>query len=223
MGESMPGPAPAVRVTVHVAASLDGRIAAGRVTTSLSTAEGRRSAHSARAAAGAILVGSDTVRIDDPRLTVREAPSAAPPLRVVLASRLDVPLDARLFREEGPILVLGVRGRASDGAAVALRERGAEVALVAGDTSGMVALPAALELLSARGVSRLLVEGGSRVLTSFFRAKLVDDVEVELAPTLLGAPGVPLVGLLEDPPELDGVEVTRLGTNILVRGRVKKT
>ncbi|MBX3228392.1 MAG: RibD family protein [Labilithrix sp.] len=212
-----------VTVTVHVAASLDGRIAIDRAPTSLSTPEGRRSAHSARAEHDAVLVGSDTVRIDDPRLTLRtadDAPAPTQPLRVVLASALEVPARARLFDERGPVLVFGAEGRASSGAEQALRARGAEVALVPADESGMVALAPVLDRLAARGVRRLLVEGGSRVLTSFFRARLVDVLEVELAMSLLGAPGVPLVGALERPPRLTDVEVVRLGANVLVRGRV---
>lgn len=189
----------------------------------LSTAEGRRSAHSARAAADAILVGSDTIRIDDPRLTVREVPAPPrPPIRIVLAGALELPLQARLFQEDGPILVLGVEGRASEAKAAALRERGATVVLLPDDTGGRVSLPAALALVAERGVARLLVEGGSRVLTSFFQARLVEEVELELAPTFLGAPGVPLVGVLDHAPALEDMTVEPLGANVLLRGRVRR-
>ncbi|MFO0735118.1 MAG: dihydrofolate reductase family protein [Labilithrix sp.] len=202
-----------VFVTVHAAVSLDGRIARERESTSLSTPEGRRSAHRARAKADAVLVGSDTVRIDDPRLTVREIPGRNP-MRVVLASRLGVSPRARLFDKPGRTLVIGVSG---DGKA--LTDAGAEVALVPPGPDGMVGLRGALEVLHARGVERLLVEGGSRVMTAFFRARLVHRVELEIAMTMLGA-GTPLLGEIGEAPRLSNVDVERLGTSVLVTGDV---
>jgi len=196
-----------VLVTVHVAVSLDGRIALNGATTALSTPEGRRSAHSARAVADAVLVGSGTVRIDDPRLTVREV-EGRNPLRVVLASSLDLPPTARVFDKCGSVLVIGVRGEASERAIV-----------VPSGADGMVGLAGALEVLRNRGVERLLVEGGSRVLTSFFRAGLVDRVEIEYAMTFLGG-GTPLVEALPLPVRLTDVTTERLGTSVLVRGAV---
>lgn len=226
-----------MRVTVHAALSLDGRIARDRARTSLSTLEGRRSAHRARAEADAVLVGSDTVRIDDPQLTVRHAdelpgipkgigravpddpgPAAEAtrqPLRVVLSSRLDVSPRARLFREPGRTLVLGVEGNPA-----ALEASGAQVVMVAPGPDRRVALGAALDVLRDRGVERLLVEGGSRILTAFFREELVDRVELELAMTILGHGTPLLMGVGDRPLRLEAVTVERLGTSVLVSGDV---
>src|SRR5687767_2923463 len=95
-------------VTVHVAQSLDGRLAIEGMATPLSSPEGRRAAHVARAEHDAVLVGIDTVRIDDPRLTVRDV-EGSDPLRVVLASRLDVPLGAKVLDPKGRALVIGAK------------------------------------------------------------------------------------------------------------------
>src|SRR5262245_59408147 len=83
-------------VTLHVAQSLDGRLGMPERTTLLSNDEGRRVAHVARADNDAVLVGATTVRIDDPRLTVREA-QGRDPIRVVLSSTLAVPHHARIL------------------------------------------------------------------------------------------------------------------------------
>jgi riboflavin-specific deaminase-like protein len=198
---------------VHVATSLDGRIALDGRTTALSTPEGRRSAHSARAAADAVLVGSGTVRIDDPRLTVREV-EGRNPLRIVLASSLALPSNARVFDKCGSVLVIGVEGHEGS-------LENAEVVLVRSGPDGMVGLREALEVLRKRGVERLLVEGGARVLTSFFKAGLVDRVEIEFAMTVLGG-GTPLVETLPVPVRLTDVTTERLGTSVLVRGTVSK-
>jgi riboflavin-specific deaminase-like protein len=211
-------------VTVHIAQSLDGRLSLDGRTTALSTPEGRRSAHAARASNDAVIVGIGTVRIDDPRLTVRDAPGVSP-LRVVLASGLDVSPSARVLVREGRVLVLGAEGRASDAAKARLIDAGADVAVVAATPDGLVSLHGAMDALAARGVERVLVEGGARVLTSFFLARLVHRIEIEIAMCFLGAPGTVALGplgvsALEHAPELTNVSVDRLGSSLLVRGDV---
>jgi diaminohydroxyphosphoribosylaminopyrimidine deaminase/5-amino-6-(5-phosphoribosylamino)uracil reductase len=171
-------------VTLKAAATLDGFIAgfiAGSIAGSIAGAPSgrpapvwitgaaaRRVAHELRAAHDAILVGAGTVRADNPRLTVRlpgrrRAPS---PLRVVLAGRRRLPRRARIL----------------DGAASTLTIQ---------DPSGRVSLPRALEVLAARGIQSLLVEGGSAIHGAFIAAGLVDRVALFLAPRLLGG-GVPV-------------------------------
>lgn len=211
-------------VTVHLAQSLDGRVALDGMATPLSTATGRERAHAERAAHDAVLVGASTVRIDDPRLTVRNAPGDHP-LRVVLASTLALPRGAHALSGGGKTLVIGAAGRALGEERALLEAAGVDVAVVAPDPDGRVAVESALELLAARGIERLLVEGGSKVVTSFLRARRVDRLSIEIAMRLLGAPGTATlgslgVGALEHAPSLTNVTVERLGDNVLVRGDV---
>jgi 5-amino-6-(5-phosphoribosylamino)uracil reductase/diaminohydroxyphosphoribosylaminopyrimidine deaminase/5-amino-6-(5-phosphoribosylamino)uracil reductase len=211
-------------VTIHLAQSLDGRVALEGARTTLSTLEGRTCAHAARAAHDAVLVGACTVRIDDPRLTVRDAPGADP-LRVVLASTLALPRNAHVLANDGRALVIGAEGRVLDEERSALDSAGVAVAIAPRDPDGRVAVDGALAVLAARGVERLLVEGGSKVVTSFLRAKRVDRMSIEIAMTLLGAPGTPMLGALAvgalcDAPTLTNVSVERLGENVIVRGDV---
>ena len=211
-------------VTVHLAQSLDGRVALDGATTLLSTREGRTSAHAARAGHDAVLVGASTIRIDDPLLTVREAPGAQP-LRVVLASTLSLPRGAKVLERDGRALVIGAEGRTLDEERRTLEAAGAAVAVAPHDEDGRVSVEGALAILAERGVERLLVEGGSRVVTSFLRAKRVDRLCIEIAMRLLGAPGTPMVGALDvavlvQAPHLANVVVERLGENVLVRGDV---
>ena len=211
-------------VTVHLAQSLDGRIALDGATTLLSTSEGRACAHAARAGHDAVLVGASTVRIDDPLLTVREAPGEHP-LRVVLASTLSLPRGARVLDRDGRALVIGAEDRFLEEERRALEAAGAAVAVAPRDADGRVAIDGALGILAERGVERLLVEGGSKVVTSFLRAKRVDRLCIEIALRVLGAPGTPTIGALEvtglaQAPRLVNVAVERLGENVLVRGDV---
>jgi 5-amino-6-(5-phosphoribosylamino)uracil reductase/diaminohydroxyphosphoribosylaminopyrimidine deaminase/5-amino-6-(5-phosphoribosylamino)uracil reductase len=211
-------------VALHFAQSLDGRIALSGKKTPLSSAAGVELAHRARAAHDAVLVGSGTVRIDDPRLTVR-AFVGRQPKRVVLASALDVPTSARVFLPGPGTLVVGVEGKASEAARARLTAAGVGVRLVPPGQDGLVSLSAALSALRAWGVERLLVEGGARILTAFLRERLANEATIEIAPRLLGAQALPALGLLD----VDAVErsfalvertVEEAGTSIVVRGQI---
>ena len=216
-------------VTLHFAQSLDGRIGLGPGSERaiLSSEEGAVAAHRARAEHDAVLVGIETVLHDDPRLTVRSVEPARP-LRIVLDSELRLPTAARLLVPDagsGPVLVFGCAERASTQRRRDLEAAGAEVRLTSADGQGRVALAEALDLLAARGVRRLLVEGGAKVLTSFLQAGLAQRAEIEIAPLWLGAPatlglGELGVGQLTQAPRLERVEVARLGQNVLVRGDI---
>jgi 5-amino-6-(5-phosphoribosylamino)uracil reductase/diaminohydroxyphosphoribosylaminopyrimidine deaminase/5-amino-6-(5-phosphoribosylamino)uracil reductase len=211
-------------VTLHLAQSLDGRIGLDGATTPLSTSEGRMCAHTARAAHDAVLVGASTVRIDDPRLTVREV-TGEHPLRVVLASALALPRGAKVLARDGRALVIGAEGRVLEEERRALESAGVAVAIAPAEADGRVSVDGALAILAQRGVRTLLVEGGSKVVTSFLGAKRVDRLCVEIAMRLLGAPGTPMVGAIEvgafaEAPSLANVSVERLGENVLVRGDV---
>jgi len=216
-------------VTLHFAQSLDGRIGLGpgAERAILSSEEGVVSAHRARSEHDAVLVGIETVLHDDPKLTARGT-ERAQPLRVVLDSELRLPKAARLLAAAegaGKVLIFGCAERASAARRRQLEAVGAEVWLTSADRHGRVALPEALEALAARGVRRLLVEGGAKVLTSFLQAGLADRAQIEIAPLWLGAPATPGlgelgVGHLAQALRLEGVEVSRLGQNVLVRGNI---
>jgi riboflavin-specific deaminase-like protein len=212
------------RVNLHFAQSLDGRIGLAGARTALSSPSGFDLAHRARAAHDAVLVGRATVRVDDPRL-VAATGEGPQPRRVVLASTLDVPADARVFRGGPGTLVIGVRGRASPEAAARLAQTGAEVKLVGAGDDGLVSLPEALTVLASWGVRRLLVEGGGRILSSFLRHRLADEATIEIVPRFLGAHGVPAVGAigvlgLDHAVVLADAIVERAETSIVVRGRL---
>jgi riboflavin-specific deaminase-like protein len=210
-------------VTILAAQTLDGKIALARKRTLLSSREGLETAHRARSEHDAVLIGSSTVRIDNPELTVRYC-AGRNPRRVVLATRLDIPLSAKVFAPGPGVMVIGVESAAA-AQVHRLEDMGALVRLVAPNPSGLVSLVEALKVLHDWGVRRLLVEGGAQVLTAFVRERLVDDVVLEIVPVLLGAQGVPSIAnigvqALGDAPKLSHVRVTRVGTSILVQGRL---
>ncbi|MET3921459.1 diaminohydroxyphosphoribosylaminopyrimidine deaminase/5-amino-6-(5-phosphoribosylamino)uracil reductase [Arthrobacter sp. UYEF20] len=148
-------------VTLHIAQTLDSRIAASDGTSQwISSPESLADNHALRGRIDAILVGTQTVLVDNPRLTARNAdgePAGKQPLRAVMGYR-GIPDGAAINGDDGKVLHLPTRDPG-----------------------------AALDELFAAGVRHLMVEGGSRILSAFLAAGLVDELIVYLAPTLLGS------------------------------------
>jgi GTP cyclohydrolase II len=185
--------APAGRpyVVLKYAQSVDGRIATlGGDARWISSEAERRISHGLRAACDAVLVGVGTAIVDDPQLTVRMVPGSSP-LRVLLDSTLRLPSTARVFDDGARTVALTTSSSSEERRAV-LRARAVGVHVVEAGPRG-VDLASALQTLRALGVRSLLVEGGARVITSFFAEKLVDRLVVGIAPTIMGT-GVEAVG-----------------------------
>jgi GTP cyclohydrolase II len=207
-------------VVLKYAQTLDGRIATGGGDSKwISGAQERRVSHAMRAVSDAVMVGAGTVLTDNPLLTVRMVPGASP-IRVVVDSALRSPLDAQVFGADAATVVL-TSERSSPDRRAALRQRGVKVEVVREAPAG-IDLADGLARLLALGVGCVLVEGGSRVITSMLRERLVDRVVVAVAPLLLGK-GTEAVGDLGTSLVADGLRllnqtVHRLGPDLLVTG-----
>jgi diaminohydroxyphosphoribosylaminopyrimidine deaminase/5-amino-6-(5-phosphoribosylamino)uracil reductase len=144
-----------------------------------------------RVEADAVAVGIGTVLVDDPRLTVRLAGlEKRSPLRVILDATARLPLGSKLVATAREVPVVDIVGPEAPGyRREALADAGVRIIEV-GDGSGGVNLEAALKQLAEIGITRLLVEGGSRVASSLFAADLVDEVILFRAPVVVGPDGV---------------------------------
>lgn len=182
-------------VTLKLGASLDGRIATAAGESRWITGPAARArVHAMRAAHDAIMVGIGTALADDPDLTCRiPGFRGRPRLRVVLDRHLRLPHESRLVRDAAaaPTLVLAARGADRDRAA-ALRDAGVEVDEVEAGPEGLD-LRAALGALCARGVTRVLCEGGGRVAAGLLGAGLVDRLARFTGPQVVGADGIAAV------------------------------
>ena len=203
-------------VVLKLAQSLDGRIAAASGDAKWITGEAaRQRAHLLRSRVDAVLVGAGTVLADDPMLTVRMV-EGRDPARIVVDSALRIPETARVLRP-GRVIVAAA-DRADEGRAQRLRERGAEVwRLPAVD--GRVDLRALVAELGRRDFLSVMIEGGGQVAASALRAGVVDQVQVFIAPRLIGS-GVDAVGDLNvtkiaEAVRLTDVEIERLGDDLL--------
>jgi diaminohydroxyphosphoribosylaminopyrimidine deaminase/5-amino-6-(5-phosphoribosylamino)uracil reductase len=179
-------------VILKLAVSSDDRIAAVGHRPVAITADATRSrVHLLRAQCDAILVGIGTVLADDPLLTTRlPGMEAQSPVRVVLDRALRIPGSSRLVHtaRETPLWVM--TSNVSEAAtAMKLGAAGAQVIRVASAPPGLD-LAAVLHALAEKGITRLLVEGGSRVASSFVAADLVDEAWLLRGPDAIGAGGV---------------------------------
>jgi GTP cyclohydrolase II len=209
-------------VVLKYAQTVDGRIATRRGEAKWISSEAeRRISHGLRAACDAVLVGVGTAIIDDPQLTVRMVPGPSP-LRVVLDSTLRLPSTARVLDDRAGTVVITTEPSSQERRA-ALRARSVGVHVVDAGPRG-VDLASALQTLRGLGVNSLLVEGGARVITSFFVEKFVDRLVVGIAPTIMGA-GIDAVGDLGVARVAESIQLTnrsvhRAGGDLVVAADV---
>jgi diaminohydroxyphosphoribosylaminopyrimidine deaminase/5-amino-6-(5-phosphoribosylamino)uracil reductase len=209
-------------VVLKAASSIDGRIAAapGERTQVTSAAAGRRAQYD-RARFDAIGVGSETLLVDDPLLTVRQVYRERPLTRVIFDRRLRTPETARVFRTmtDGPVVILTNDDavRADPARAAALERAGATV--VAPTEPG---LAAALRELPRLGVQSLLIEGGTALHAAAWDAHVVDYIQLYVAPIALGAAGVPLEHRAFSTALLFDRRVDVLGPDVMIEGYVHR-
>ena len=170
-------------VRMKIAASLDGRTAlANGQSRWITGPEARRDGHAWRARACAVLTGIGTVRDDDPQLNVREVETTRQPLKVVVDSRLQLPLSAKLLQSGRVLVAAAVEDKAG---IAALQDKGAEV-VVLPNARGKVELMDLMRELARRELNEVHVEAGYKLNGSLLVAGLVDELLIYLAPSILG-------------------------------------
>ena len=217
-------------VILKAGMTLDGKVATAKGESRWITGpRARQDAHRLRSQVDAVVVGVGTVIQDDPTLTARlsDRPlKLAPrqPLRVVLDSRLRTPPTATVCAKQGRAKTLIVTtSRASRLRRRPFEQAGVEVVSLS-LKNRRVSLPALMTMLGKRGVTSVLIEGGSTVNAAALRAKLVNHVVLYLAPTLMGGQDAKAVIGDRSPKRLAQaltlrhVTVRRIGKDLVVEG-----
>ena len=213
-------------VTLKFAQTLDGRIATATGSSQwISSAESRRLAHKLRAVNDAVMVGIGTILADDPQLTVRLV-KGRNPARVILDSRLRIPLKAKVVRSQDTApTIIATTSHADEAKLSRLRDMGTEVLITPEDDRGKVDLRHLLSILGQRGISSVLVEGGAETITTLLRLNLADKLVAIVAPKIMGK-GIEAVGELNigdanQTLKLSFTKTYRMGEDLVIEARLE--
>jgi diaminohydroxyphosphoribosylaminopyrimidine deaminase/5-amino-6-(5-phosphoribosylamino)uracil reductase len=211
---------------MKVAASLDGKIASAMGESRwISGKKSRAYVHQLRNESDAVMVGIGTVLKDDPRLTARiTGKNGFDPVRIVVDSRLRIPLESSILHLDSTAkTILAATKQASNDKIREIEKLGAQV-LIAEGSNNRVDLAALMKELGRIGITNLLLEGGSELNASMLCEHLVDKVIFFVAPKIIGgqnaksAVGGQAVRPLSQAFNLSGLQVSRLGEDLLIRG-----
>jgi diaminohydroxyphosphoribosylaminopyrimidine deaminase/5-amino-6-(5-phosphoribosylamino)uracil reductase len=181
-------------VTLKLATSIDGKIATSIGESKWITGEHARNyVHMLRAKSDAVMVGIDTVCADDPELTCR-LPGLLDqsPIRIIVDSNLRISEDSKLIKtaKKHPLWVITSGEQANK---ANLEKLGVKIISCKMDEDFRVDLKDAMKILAKMGITRLLVEGGSKLATSFIKNNLVDQLIWIKAPIIIGNEGIPAI------------------------------
>lgn len=212
-------------VTLKIAQSLDGRIALMNGESKyITSGESLKRVHTLRLEHDAVLVGAGTVAADDPSLTVRLVEGRSP-VRVILDGKLTSPIRSTIFHDQKSHVILfhamKREGRFAE-KIKALEQLGVEVVKLRGNERGRINVRSLLKAIAALGIASVLVEGGAGVFSEFIRAKLVDKLQLFIAPTIMGkgigfADGIELRSLARAI-KIKNIHASEVGPDYLVTG-----
>jgi diaminohydroxyphosphoribosylaminopyrimidine deaminase/5-amino-6-(5-phosphoribosylamino)uracil reductase len=215
-------------VIVKCAATLDGRIATRTGDSKWVTGEqARKFVHEIRHAVDAIMVGIGTIKADNPSLTTRlDAGTGKDPIRIVLDSRLSISPEAKILQlnsDSDTILVTG--NSVSQDKKALIAKDGVQI-IEQSNIKSQINMDLLMDQLGSRGITSLLIEGGSRIIASAFRFGIVDKVLLFYAPKILGGDdGIPIcqgpgAESMNECIRIKNIEVQRFGDDVLIEGYV---
>ncbi|WP_018250234.1 bifunctional diaminohydroxyphosphoribosylaminopyrimidine deaminase/5-amino-6-(5-phosphoribosylamino)uracil reductase RibD [Orenia marismortui] len=209
-------------VILKNAMTLDGRIATKTGDSKWITGkESRALVHRIRDKVDGILVGVGTVLADNPRLTTRLGEGGEDPIRIILDSSLEIPLDAKVINQDSSAQTIIATVKTSN-KEKKMRLENLGVEIIEAGERGLVDLDILLKKLGEREITSLLVEGGSRVNSSFLEERLVDKIYYFIAPKIIGGlDAIPVLGgkgveRIEEGIKLVDKKITQLGDDILI-------
>jgi diaminohydroxyphosphoribosylaminopyrimidine deaminase/5-amino-6-(5-phosphoribosylamino)uracil reductase len=214
-------------VTLKAAVTLDGKMATATGDSRWVTGEEARAwVHRLRDQVDVILVGANTVRLDNPQLTTRLPDGGGKdPVRVVVDSHLRLSPKLKVFTQRSPARTVVVTLEDPAGRkAKRFHDAGAEV-WQGQEKEGRVDLKALLRRIAKEGLNHVLVEGGAEMYGSFLREKLADELALFIAPKLIGSEGLSWAGELgvkqmTQALSLENLTVQKLGEDLLLQARL---
>jgi len=209
--------------TIKIAQTLDGKIAAANGRSNWITCEeSRRRVHKLRVDLDAVLVGIGTVLVDDPQLNVRFF-SGRHPKRIILDSKLRIPLRARVLNDDltaNTIIVTTEKSLKLKRDEI--ESLGAQIWQIDSNTDGMVDLKKLTRRIGSEGMNSVLIEGGSQIFSAYLEQNLIDKVLIFIAPKIFGnglnAVKSPIKKNLSNMAAFKNVHYEQVGVDMLFTG-----
>ena len=212
-----------IKVTLKAALTLDGKIATSSGHSKWITGEAaRQKVHELRNQNDAVLVGINTVIADDPELTVRGIENGNSPVRIVLDSKARIPVNSRIFQDDGTRVIIVTGNKASSRKWPKLQD----LTVLTSPTS-TPEINWILSELHKLGLKSLLVEGGSCTYASFLRSGTVDRLVLFIGPKIIGGQkalswcGELGVEQLDQALQIDISSITAVGEDWLIDAKIK--
>ncbi|OAB32663.1 bifunctional diaminohydroxyphosphoribosylaminopyrimidine deaminase/5-amino-6-(5-phosphoribosylamino)uracil reductase [Paenibacillus macquariensis subsp. defensor] len=210
-------------VTLKTASTLDGRIASKTGDSKwISNEMAREQVHTLRHRHQGIMVGVETVVKDNPHLTTRLSVEGLSPIRIIVDSKLRIPLESNIVRDGVAQSIVLTTEQMDVSKAVKLHEAG--VTVISCGAGPQVNLSLALEKLGAMQIGSILLEGGGTLNGAMLDAKLVDRIVIYLVPKIVGGINAPSSFSFEgsewmkDAVRLESLEIEQLGDNLCISG-----
>jgi len=204
-------------VFINCAMSVDGKIASpSGKQMRISCDEDIKRMYELRNNADAVLVGINTVLSDNPKLTVKEkyVKNLKQPIRIVLDTHCKTPVDALIVNDVAiTLIIVGKQCNKKFGNNV-------EVIACKINKDGLIDLESFLEVLYNRGIKKLMVEGGSTVISNFLNSGFVDDFYIYMGPLMIGGKNTPTIANVKV--DLELVDTKTIGPGMLLHYKLRK-
>jgi len=201
-------------VILKIAQSMDGKIGFNNQEQKwLTGEESIKFVHRMRAECDAVLVGSNTVKVDNPHLSVR-AVKGRDPLRIIIDDKLRMPLESVIFQPDvAQQTILFTTYESDDNKIEQLEKQGVRIEQFSSD-NGLISLKSILMRLGERKIMSLFVEGGQRIFSQFVDKNLFDEILILQAPVILGEGLSPFIN--EYKKKLNVISVSQLGNDLKI-------
>ncbi len=203
-------------ITLKAAQTLDGKIAdLSGESKWISSVSSRKFVHQLRSEYDAVLVGTSTVKADNPKLNVRLT-EGRDPKKIITDSKLKLNLDLNLFvnNQKDVFIITSEKSKEKKRKIEKLQKLGAAIIFVEENWEGSLNLHQAFSILAEKEITSILVEGGSKIFTSLIKHDLYDEFLVFVTPKLLGS-GIPVVNKLNSISIKDAVKLRLKNTEII--------